>query len=112
MTNAAERTGRAHSMRAGKEIILATRPYAGDFTARSWSHVVSTALLLLVAMAGTVWNFHPTARVACSCLTGFLYLRLFVIYHDQQHGAILSHSKVAEAFMRVFGILILSPSSV
>ena len=98
--------------RTGKEIILATRPYAADFTVISWWHVASTALLLAGAMAGTVWNVHPAARVACSCLTGFLFLRLFVIYHDQQHGAILSRSKLAEAFMRVFGILILSPSSV
>ena len=63
-------------------------------------------------MAGTVWNIHPAGRVACSVLTGLLYLRLFVIYHDQQHGAILLRSKLAECFMRVFGILILSPSSV
>jgi omega-6 fatty acid desaturase (delta-12 desaturase) len=59
-----------------------------------------------------VWNIHPAGRVACSVLTGLLYLRLFVIYHDQQHGAILPRSKLAECFMRVFGVLILSPSSV
>src|SRR5262245_62028660 len=99
-------------MRTGKEIILATKPYAADFTATSWWHVISTALLLGVAQAGTVWNVHIAAKVACSFLTGFLYLRLFVIYHDQQHGAILPHSRLAEGFMRVFGILILSPSSV
>jgi len=41
-----------------------------------------------------------------------LLLRLFVIYHDQQHHAILSKSRLAEGFMRVFGILSLSPSSI
>jgi omega-6 fatty acid desaturase (delta-12 desaturase) len=45
-------------------------------------------------------------------LSGFLLMRLFVIYHDQQHCAILSASKTAEALMRVFGILVLAPSSV
>lgn len=99
-------------MRAGKDLILATKAYAFDFKLRSWWHVISTSLLLAAAMAGTVWNVHISAQIACSVLTGLLYLRLFVIYHDQQHGAILSRSPVAEGFMRVFGVLILSPSSV
>lgn len=99
-------------MRTGKDILLATRPYASDFTARSWWHLISTTLLLAASLAGTVWNIHFAAKVACSFLTGFLYLRLFVIYHDQQHLAILPHSRLAEGFMRIFGILILSPSSV
>jgi len=50
--------------------------------------------------------------MACSLLAGLLYLRFFVIYHDQQHQAILPRSRPAEGMMRVFGILILSPSSV
>jgi acyl-lipid omega-6 desaturase (Delta-12 desaturase) len=99
-------------MRTGKEIILATKPYAVDFPARSWAHLLSTAFLLAGALAGTLWNFHPAARVVCSLLAGLLYLRFFVIYHDQQHEAILPHSRLAEVLMRVFGILILSPSSV
>jgi len=99
-------------MRTGKDIIFATKPYAADFTAKSWWCLSSTALLLAGTMAGTVWNFHLAGRIVCSFLTGFLFLRLFVIYHDQQHRAILPHSRVAEVFMRVFGILILSPSSV
>ena len=99
-------------MITGKDLILATKPYAGDFTGKSWWYLVSTTVLLLAAMAGTVWNVHLSARIACSILTGLLYLRLFVIYHDQQHRAILPHSRLAEVFMRVFGIFILSPSSV
>jgi acyl-lipid omega-6 desaturase (Delta-12 desaturase) len=39
-------------------------------------------------------------------------MRCFVIYHDQQHHAILSKSKAAEILMRIFGILALTPSSV
>ena len=99
-------------MRTGKEIILATKPYAVDSSSRSWWHILSTASLLAVAVAGTLWNFHLAGKIACSLLAGLLYLRFFVIYHDQQHQAILPHSRLAEALMRVFGILILSPSSV
>jgi omega-6 fatty acid desaturase (delta-12 desaturase) len=99
-------------MRTGKEIILATKPYAVDFSAKSWAYLLSTGCLLAGALAGTLWNFHPAAQFACSLLAGLLHLRLFVIYHDQQHHAILPHSRVAELLMRLFGILILSPSSV
>jgi omega-6 fatty acid desaturase (delta-12 desaturase) len=35
-----------------------------------------------------------------------------VIYHDQQHEAILPRSRLAEGMMRIFGILSLSPSSI
>ena len=39
-------------------------------------------------------------------------IRFFVIYHDQQHHAILAKSRLAEAIMQVFGMLVLSPSSI
>lgn len=74
--------------------------------------MLSTAVLLAAALAGTLWNFHLAGRIACSILAGLLYLRFFVLYHDQQHEAILPHSRLAEGLMRAFGILILSPSSV
>ena len=99
-------------MRSGKELILATRPYAADFTVKSWWCVLSTAFMLVAALVGTLWNFHPIGKVICSGLAGLLMLRLFVIYHDQQHHAILSKSRLAESLMRIFGILSLSPSSI
>ncbi|MBP9901029.1 MAG: fatty acid desaturase [Verrucomicrobia bacterium] len=99
-------------MRTGKELILATKPFAVDSTARSWWHVLSTALLLAASVAGTLWNFHLAGKIVCSLFTGLLILRLFVIYHDQQHHAILSQSRLAEGLMRIFGILALSPSSI
>src|ERR1039457_4014691 len=101
----------------GKELILATRPYAADSTAKSWRCVLSTTFLLAGCVVGTLphpagIHFPLAGRIACSLLSGLLVLRLFVIYHDQQHHAILSKSKLAEGFMRVFGILSLSPSSI
>lgn len=99
-------------MRTGKELILATKPFATDSTLRSWWYLGSTALLLAAAIGGTLWNFHWAARLGCSVLTGLLILRMFVIYHDQQHHAILPKSRLAELLMRIFGILCLSPSSI
>jgi omega-6 fatty acid desaturase (delta-12 desaturase) len=91
---------------------MATKRYARDSTAKSWWCVVSTAFLLLTAVAGTLWNVHPLGKVLCSIFAGLLILRFFVIYHDQQHHAILPKSRLAELLMRAFGIYALSASSI
>jgi len=102
----------ASKIRTGVELILATKPFAFDDTLKSWWIILSTTVLWLAAMTGTFWNLHPLGQIVCSVLSGLLMLRMFVIYHDQQHHAILPKSKVAEGFMNVFGILALSPSSI
>lgn len=99
-------------MRTGPELILATKAYAQESPARSWWVLISTTFLLAVTLSGTIWNFHWTARLVCSVFSGLLMIRMFVIYHDQQHHAILARSRLADGLMRVFGILALSPSSV
>jgi omega-6 fatty acid desaturase (delta-12 desaturase) len=96
----------------GIELILATKPFAQDSFVRSWWVILSTALLILAALAGTVWNLNLWGQLVCSLVAGLLMTRFFVIYHDQQHHAILPRSKLAEGLMRIYGILALSPSSV
>src|SRR5690348_16097800 len=71
--------------KTGPELIRATKPYASDHPTKSWWAILSTSVLLLVFLGGTLWNFHPAGKLVCSILTGLLILRLFVIYHDQQH---------------------------
>lgn len=99
-------------MRTGKELILATKPYAADSASRSWWYVLSTSFLLAVSIAGTYWNFHWAGKIVSSVFAGLLILRLFVIYHDQQHQAILPQSRLADGLMKIFGMLTLSPSSI
>src|SRR6266576_4369159 len=99
-------------MREGKELILATKPYANDQTLRSWWCILSTAFLLIAALLGTLWHFPFLGKIVCSLLAGLLILRLFVIYHDQQHKAILPKSHFADVFMTVFGTFALSPVSI
>src|SRR5258708_31916175 len=48
-------------------------------------------------------------QISVSVLSGEVQ---FVIYHDQQHRAILPKSRLAEALMGIFGILALSPTSI
>jgi omega-6 fatty acid desaturase (delta-12 desaturase) len=103
-----------HEPRAkvGTELILATKPFAKDDSLKSWWVILSTLALLAAAYTGTLSTLPYLARGACSVLMGLLLVRFFVIYHDQQHHAILPRSKIAEGLMRVFGIFALSPSSV
>ncbi len=101
-----------HEALDGPELILATKPFAKDNTLRSWWVVISTGLLLALSVTGSLWYFHVGAKIACGVLSGLLMIRFFVIYHDQQHYAILPRSKLAEGLMKLFGILSLSPSSI
>jgi omega-6 fatty acid desaturase (delta-12 desaturase) len=99
-------------MRTGKDLILATKPFAVDSTPRSWWCILSTCFLLTITLFGAGPALPITLRIVSSVLSGLLLLRLFVLYHDQQHNAILPHSRLAKWFMRIIGILLLSPSSV
>ncbi|HTQ49536.1 MAG TPA: fatty acid desaturase [Candidatus Acidoferrales bacterium] len=99
-------------MHSAQALYRQTKAYARDHSWKSWWCVLSTAFLLSAAMAGTLPVFPLYLRVASSFLAGLLSLRMFVIYHDQQHRAILPRSRLAEFFMRLFGMWALSPSSI
>jgi len=105
-------TSRAAPARTGRELIIATKRFASDVPFKSWWYILSTAALLVGSLAATLWISNPLGRIGASVLAGFLMLRLFVIYHDQQHHAILANSRLAAWFMWLFGIWALSPSSI
>src|SRR5579859_426146 len=89
-----------------------TKAFAHEDRLRSWWCVSSTTVLLLAAVSGTFPWAPWWARIFFSVLSGLLSVRLFVIYHDHQHRAILCRSHAAEVFMRVFGICVMCPSTV
>jgi omega-6 fatty acid desaturase (delta-12 desaturase) len=98
-------------MPAAESLYARTKAYARDYPWKSWWCILSTGFLLAAALAGTLPGLPLALRVACSGLTGLLMVRLFVIYHDHQHRAILPKSRLAEILMRVIGICLLCPSS-
>ena len=99
-------------MLTGKELILATKDYAVENRAKSWFHALSTLFLLLAALTGTIIAHFFIARLACSILAGLLTIRMFVIYHDFEHHAILNKSKLAHVIMAAFGIYVMAPESI
>ena len=99
-------------MLCGKELILATRPFAKERRSESWFHTLTTFSLLVLALAGTVVMPFMILRILSSLLAGLLIIRMFIIYHDHQHHSILTKSTFANALMTLFGIYMLSPTSI
>lgn len=96
----------------GKELILATKPFAREIRYKSWLYTWSTLTLLLLSLAGTLLMPHFTLQLCCSILAGLLIVRMFVIYHDHQHHTILHRSWLADIIMTGFGIYVLAPTSI
>lgn len=99
-------------MLEGKQLILATKPYAQEHRALSWWYTASTLGLLIASLTATIAMPFLPLRIACSVLSGLLIVRMFVIYHDYQHHSILKNSAIAEVIMTIFGIYILAPASI
>lgn len=99
-------------MLQGKQLILATKPFAKEDRAKSWYYTISTLLILSALLIGTVYNFHWSLKLICSIGAGLLIVRMFVIYHDHQHKAILDKSILANIIFTLFGFYVLAPTGI
>jgi omega-6 fatty acid desaturase (delta-12 desaturase) len=99
-------------MRTGKDLILATRPFAKEVIWKSWYYTLSTLIILAASIVGSFLIPTIFGQIACSVFAGLVYVRLFVIYHDHQHHAILDKSPLARIIFTIFGIIILAPTSI
>jgi omega-6 fatty acid desaturase (delta-12 desaturase) len=96
--------------RRSKEFVDATRAFAVDDPWRSGLHL----LVVLAAMSGCVLVAGgPTIalplRVLASATQGLVIVRMFILYHDFMHGAVLRGSRVVRALMYCYGVLVLVP---
>jgi omega-6 fatty acid desaturase (delta-12 desaturase) len=99
-------------MRVGRELILATKEFVKEDKLISWIHLVMALVLLTISLAFSFLNINIFLRIICSLLSGFLMVRMFIIYHDFLHRTILQRSYPAKVVMYIYGILILSPPSI
>ena len=99
-------------MRKGKELILATREFAKEVRWKSWYYTLTTLFLMVSCNAVAFLHIPTLVKIPFSILNGCIMIRMFVIYHDQQHHTILQKSKVADLIFTLFGIYILAPSSI
>ena len=100
-------------MRTGKELIAASKEFTNENRLRSWLEILGTIILSMLAFVGALLDIIPLpARLVSSVLCGLLYVRMFVIYHDYQHRAILQRSTTAEWLMQAVGIYLLAPQTI
>lgn len=99
-------------MRSGKAILLASKEFVAENRLRSWLEILGTVFLTAVFFVATVLAAPVLIRIICSVACGLMYVRMFVIYHDYQHRAILQHSAVAGWLMKMIGIYLLSPETI
>lgn len=98
--------------RNDKELILATKPFTVESTAKSWGYTVSSFAILAALTAGAVFAPFWWLKLAFAVVEGLTIVRVFILFHDFYHGAILRQSKLADALYTVFGFSILVPPSV
>jgi omega-6 fatty acid desaturase (delta-12 desaturase) len=100
-------------MRTGKELILASKQFTGDNKVRSWMELISTLLLIVLFLCIAFYESSSILlRIWCTITIGLLYVRMFVIYHDYQHHAILQKSAIARELMKFIGIYLLAPQNI
>jgi acyl-lipid omega-6 desaturase (Delta-12 desaturase) len=100
-------------MRSGKELINASKEFTGDNQTRSWIEVTVTLALTAPVFAVLFIDTAPMLlRILLSFICSLLYVRLFVIYHDYQHNAILQRSALAAQIMKAIGIYLLAPQTI
>lgn len=99
-------------MRTGKELILATRPFAREIRWKSWYHTITAFVLLIFFSYVTFLDIHPGLRILSSICTGLMLSRTFVIYHDYVHHSILYKSIPAKFLFSLFGLHMLAPISI
>lgn len=97
------------TMRADRELQLATHPFARQSAARSWWYVASTFTLLLSALTTALLAPWWPLRVAGSILGTLMLVRTFILYHDFMHGSILPGSRMARAIFYAYAAVNLTP---
>lgn len=96
-------------MRSGKELLIASREYACEQRWKSWLHFWSTLILVMTFLFVACLPLPWQVCAASSVMASLVLVRMFIIYHDYMHGAILSDSRFVGWVLQLYGVLVLSP---
>jgi acyl-lipid omega-6 desaturase (Delta-12 desaturase) len=99
-------------MRNMKDLLLASKPFIRESKTRSWLETAVTLTGLIVFFSAAFVDLPIVIRIACALVCSLFYVRMFIIYHDYQHHAILQGSGVATVLMKAFGVFILAPQGI
>ena len=99
-------------MHAGKQLILATKPFAREVRWKSWYHTLVALVLLTASLSGCILFHNIFLKIICSIGITIMITRFFIIFHDYQHHAILQRSYPAKAIFTLFGVYMITPPSI
>lgn len=103
---------RARIAREGRALIETTKRFAAEDRAKSWMHLA--VVIGCLAAGTTVAAVAPwwPLRLAAAVIDGLVIVRLFIVYHDFMHGALLRGSTLAKVILSAYGVLVLAPPKV
>ncbi len=78
--------------KSGRELILATKPFAKEIKWKSWYYTLSTLTILIALVSGIYFLIISSCELPAVLAAGLTMVRMFVIYHDHQHHTILHRS--------------------
>ncbi len=99
-------------MRNKQDLLLASKPYIRESKTRSWLETIATLTGVLFFFPIAFTNLPIAVRICGAVVCSLFYVRMFIIYHDYQHHAILQGSPLATLLMKAFGIFILAPQGI
>jgi omega-6 fatty acid desaturase (delta-12 desaturase) len=105
--------GDPRARRHDADLLRASKAYAREWRWVSWWHLLSTLTIFsaLIAIA-CVGDSILLLRLPASILAGLVLVRLFIVYHDYQHGTVLRGAPLASVVMWAYGLLTLNPPSI
>ncbi len=104
--------GAQPAVRSQRDLIEATRAFVPEDRARSWWYLLSTLGALAICIAAAARPGAWPLRLFASMVAGFVVVRVFILYHDYLHGALLRGSKAARWILYPYGILVMNPPGV
>ncbi len=99
-------------MKTNEDLLAITAAYAHENRLKSWWLTLSTLLLLIANLVALTMHLHWSIKLPLSILCGLLIVRMFVIYHDYLHLAILKENRIATVLFSIFGYYVLCPKVV
>ncbi len=98
--------------RDGKALIEASKPFTDEDLVKSWTHLVVVVLVIAASTAAAALLPLWPLRLIAAVVSGLSIVRMFILYHDFMHGAVLRGSRLAKWVLGLYGMLVLAPPKV
>jgi acyl-lipid omega-6 desaturase (Delta-12 desaturase) len=102
----------AFEPKAGAALVRASKPFAHEDRAKTWRLLAEAALVFACFEALALLAPFVVLQAIGGALAGLTIVRLFIFFHDWQHGAVFKDSRAGAVAMNVIGWMVLSPAPV